>query len=103
MSKVNINKKWNYSDALESADHVILKNKYDLFINGEFVPPISKKYFNSINPATNEVIAKIAEANKKDVDFAVNSARSAFKSWSKLKAKKSGKYIFRIARMIQER
>ena len=103
MSKVNINKKWNYSDALESTDHIILKKKYDLFINGEFVPPISKKYFNTINPATNEVIAKIAEANKKDVDFAVNSARLAFKGWSKLKAKQRGKYIFRIARMIQER
>ncbi|MEC7646430.1 MAG: aldehyde dehydrogenase family protein [Bacteroidota bacterium] len=103
MSKVEINKKWNYSDALESTDHIILKKKYDLFINGEFVPPISKKHFNSINPATDEVIAKIAEANKNDVDFAVNSARLAFKGWSKLKAKERGKYIFRIARMIQER
>ena len=103
MSKVNINKKWNFSDALESTDHIILQKKYDLFINGEFVPPISKKYFNTINPATNEVIAKIAEANKKDVDFAVSSARLAFKGWSKLKAKQRGKYIFRIARMIQER
>ena len=51
------------------------------------MPQISKKYFKTINPATDEVIAKIAEANKKDVDFAVSSARLVFKGWSKLKSK----------------
>ena len=103
MNKLNINKKWDYSDALEATDHIILKEKYDLFINGEFVKPNSKKYFDTINPATDEIIARVAGANKKDVNFAVNSARRAFKSWSKTKAKDRGKYIFRIARMIQER
>jgi len=103
MNRLNINKKWNYSDALEATDHIILKEKYDLFINGEFVKPNSKKYFDTINPATDEIIARVAGANKKDVDFAVNSARRAFKSWSKIKGKDRGKYIFRIARMIQER
>ena len=103
MNKLNINKKWDYFDALEATDHIILKEKYDLFINGEFVKPNSKKYFDTINPATDEIIARVAGANKKDVDFAVNSARRAFKSWSKTKAKDRGKYIFRIARMIQER
>ena len=74
-----------------------------MFIGGEFVKPKSKKYFDTINPATDQLIAKIAEANKKDVDLAVKSARKAFKIWSNLKAKERGKYIFRIARMIQER
>ena len=103
MSKLQLNKSWKYADALESSDHIRLKEKYDLFINGAFVKPNSKKYFDTINPATDEVIAKIAEANKKDIDLAVKSARIAFKSWSKLPAKERGKYIFRIARMLQER
>lgn len=103
MSKLQLNKSWKYADALESTDHIRLKEKYDLFINGAFVKPNSKKYFDTINPATDEVIAKIAEANKKDIDLAVKSARIAFKSWSKLPAKERAKYIFRIARMIQER
>ena len=103
MSKLNLNKTWNYAAATESTHHILLKEKYDLFINGEFVKSNSKKYFDTINPATDEVIAKISEANKKDIDFAVKSAKIAFRSWSKLKAKERGKYIFRIARMIQER
>ena len=103
MSKLDLNKIWNYSDAPESTANIILKEKYDLFINGEFVRPSSEKYFDTINPATGEVIAKIAEANNKDIDLAVKSARGAFKSWSKLAPKERGKYIFRIARMIQER
>ena len=103
MSKLNLNKTWNYAAATESTNHILLKEKYDLFINGEFVKSNSKKYFDTINPATDEVIAKISEANKKDIDLAVKSAKIAFRSWSKIKAKERGKYIFRIARMIQER
>ena len=103
MSKLNLNKTWNYAAATESTNHILLKEKYDLFINGEFVKSNSKKHFDTINPATDEIIAKITEANKKDIDMAVKSARIAFRSWSKLKAKERGKYIFRIARMIQER
>ena len=103
MSKIDINKSWKYDAALESTSHIKLKDKYDLFIGGEFVKPLSKKYFNTLNPATNQSIAKIADANDKDIDKAVKSARKAFKSWSKLDPKERGKYIFRIARMIQER
>ncbi len=103
MSKLNLSKTWNYAAATESTNHILLKEKYDLFINGEFVKSNSKKYFDTINPATDEVIAKISEANKKDIDLAVKSAKIAFRRWSKLKAKERGKYIFRIARMIQER
>ena len=103
MSKININKSWKYDEALESTFHINLKDKYNLFIDGEFVKPLSKKYFKTINPATNESISEIAEANEKDIDLAVKSARKAFKSWSKLDPKERAKYIFRIARMIQER
>ena len=103
MNKIKLNKSWKYTAAPENTTHIQLKKKYDLFIGGDFVKPQSKKYFNTVNPATDEVISNIAEANKKDVDKAVKSARKAFKSWSKLKAKERGKYIFRIARMIQER
>jgi len=103
MSKIDLSTSWNFDAAPESTSHIKLKKQYDLFINGKFIKPKSKKYFDTINPATDEVIATIAEANEKDVDLAVKSARIAFKSWSKLDSKERGKYIFRIARMIQER
>ena len=83
MKKSNANKNWSYSEAPESKSHIVLKDRYDLFIDGEFVKPNSKKYFDSINPATDEVIAKIPLANKKDIDLSVKSARKAFKLWSK--------------------
>ena len=94
---------WKYAPAPESADHVEIKKQYDLFIGGKFVKPNSKKYFDSINPSTEEVICELAEANEKDVDSAVKAARKAFPAWSKLPAKERGKYIYRIARLIQER
>ncbi len=103
MNKIDINKSWNYAAAPEGTAHIQLKSKYDLFINGEFVKPSCKKYFNTINPANGEQIAKLAQANKKDVDKAIRAARKAFRSWSKLETKERGKYIFRIARMIQEK
>jgi aldehyde dehydrogenase (NAD+) len=103
MSKIDINKSWKYDESPESTSHINLKDKYELFIGGEFVKPLSKKYFNTLNPATNQSIAKIADANDKDIDKAVKAARKAFNSWSKLDPKERGKFIFRIARMIQER
>ena len=94
---------WKYAPAPESTDHIEIKAKYDLFIGGKFVKPNSKKYFKSINPATEEVVCEIAEANEKDVDEAVKAARKAFPAWSKIGGKERGKYIYRIARLIQER
>ncbi len=95
---------WKYAPAPESKDHIHLKKQYGLFINGGFVQPLSKKYFDTINPATEEKIAEIAEANDKDVDLAVTAAAKAYNSvWKKMKGKERAKYIFRIARMIQER
>jgi aldehyde dehydrogenase (NAD+) len=95
---------WEYAPAPESTDHIKLKEQYELFINGAFVKPESKKYFDTINPANGKKLARIAEANEKDVDKAVKAARNAYnKYWKKMPAKERGKYIFRIARILQER
>jgi aldehyde dehydrogenase (NAD+) len=89
--------------APESKSAAKINSKYELFINGEFVEPLSKKYFDTTNPATEEKLSEVAEANEADVDRAVSAAKAASEGWSKLPAKERSKYIFRIARMIQER
>jgi len=95
---------WKYAPSPEATDHIRLQKQYDLFINGKFVKPNSGKYFDTINPASEEKISSIAEANDKDVDSAVKAARGAYdKTWSKMPAKERAKYIYRIARLIQER
>lgn len=95
---------WEYAPAPEAKDHAKIKPQYDLFIGGEFVKPNSKKYFETISPSSEEVLAKVAEANEKDVNAAVNAARNAYeKYWKKISASERAKYIFRIARIIQER
>ena len=102
--KLDFDSFWEYSSAPESSDKVEIKSSYGHFINGEFVEPVKGRYFSSVNPATEETLTEIAEATSEDVDSAVKAARNAFnKRWSKLPAKERGKYIFRIARMIQER
>ncbi|HOZ81970.1 MAG TPA: aldehyde dehydrogenase family protein, partial [Bacteroidia bacterium] len=95
---------WQYSAAPETPDHIVLEDKYNLFINGKFVAPQSKKYFDTINPAKETRIASVAEASQADVDAAVKAARTAYdKVWSKMPARERGKYIYRIARIMQER
>lgn len=94
----------NYAPAPESKSAATIKPKYDLFINGKFEKPLSKKYFDTTNPATGEKLSEVADANDADVDKAVKAARDAYdKTWSKMPAKERSKYIFRIARMVQER
>ncbi len=94
---------WDYAPSIESADHVRIEDRYDLFIGGKFVQPHSKKYFETINPATEEVLSLVAEADAQDVDRAVGEARRAYdKVWRKMAPGERGKYIFRIARLIQE-
>jgi aldehyde dehydrogenase (NAD+) len=92
-----------YAPAPESRSAAKIKDQYELFINGKFEKPLSKKYFATINPATEEKLSQVAEANEADVDKAVKAARSAFGVWSKMASKERAKYIFRIARMVQER
>jgi aldehyde dehydrogenase (NAD+) len=101
---LKFNTKWQYEPSLESTEHVKLEKKYDLFIGGKFVEPQSGKYFSTVNPSTEAKIADIAEANAQDVDRAVGAARKAYDNvWSKMPGKERGKYIFRIARLMQER
>lgn len=96
--------KWNLDPAPESSSHIQLKKQYDLFIGGKWVKPSSGIYFDSINPATEEKLATVAHATESDVDKAVKAARIAYTEvWSKLSGKERGKYIFRIARIIQEK
>ncbi len=96
--------KFEYAPAPESAALVDIKSEYGLFINGKFVAPKSGKTFKTINPATEEVLAKIAYAELADVNLAVTAARNVFtKTWSKMPAAERGKYLFRIARILQER
>jgi len=101
--KLDFDSFWSYSDAPESSDHIKLKEKYDLFINGKFVAGKKGRMMNTINPATEKPLTEFTEATSEDIDFAVKSARNAYdKTWSKLTGKERGKYIYRIARMIQE-
>lgn len=95
---------WKYAPAPESKDHIRINEQYGLFINGTFVRPSGKKYFDTINPATEKKISEIAEAEEKDVHAAVMAAENAqTKVWGKMNGKERSKYIYRIARMIQER
>ena len=95
---------WEYSPAPESTEHIHIEKKNNLFINGEFIPPVKGTYFETINPANEEKLADVAKAEQADVDKAVKAARSAYdKVWSKMKPAERGKYIYRIARLIQER
>jgi len=102
--KIDYSSDWKLAPAPESTSHINLKEKYNLFINGKFVKPKSGKYFKTINPANEKVLAKVAEADASDVDLAVKAARKAFNNtWSKISSKERGKYIYRLARIIQER
>ena len=103
-SKLAFNDGWQYAPAPESTEHVQIDAQYGLFIDGEFVAPAEERYFETINPATEEILSSVALASSTDVDRAVNAARKAYSGpWSKLKAADRGKYIYRIARILQER
>jgi aldehyde dehydrogenase (NAD+) len=95
---------WEYSPAPESTDHIKVEKKYDLFIGGDFIKPESGRYFATINPATEKRLSRVALAGDADVDKAVKAARKAYNgAWSRMKPADRGKYIYRIARIIQER
>jgi aldehyde dehydrogenase (NAD+) len=102
--RLNFGVKWDYAPAPEDHKYLRIASRHELFINGEFRPPHRAKYFDSINPATEEKLTEIAQADAQDVDAAVRAARAAYESvWSQLPARERGKYLYRIARLIQER
>ncbi|MBK7886427.1 MAG: aldehyde dehydrogenase family protein [Bacteroidetes bacterium] len=101
---LNFSTSWSYAPAPEGTEHIQLKDRYELFINGKFVAPAGGKYFDTINPSTEKKIASVAEAGATDVDKAVKAARQAYdKTWSKMPAAERGKYLYRIARILQEK
>ncbi len=102
--KLKFDTGWQYAPAPESKSSATIAPRYDLFINGEWVKPESGRYFHTINPANEEKLSEVAEAGQADVDKAVSAARKAYeKVWKKMPPKERGKYIFRIARMMQEK
>ncbi len=102
--KKELNDNWDYSSSLEAINHIQLKKKYTLFIDGKWIAPSKHTYFKTINPANEETLAEIASASKEDVDLAVKAARKAYTNvWSKMPASERAKYIYRIARLMQER
>jgi len=94
---------FEYAPAPEAIDHVKIQPRYGLFIGGKMVPGHSKKRFPTINPATEQKLAEVVEADAVDVDRAVKAAGKAFDSWSRLAPARRARYIFRISRLIQER
>ena len=95
---------FEYANAPESKAIVNISPNYGLFIGGKFIDPKKGKSFSTINPATEELLSKVGYGDKSDIDAAVRSARAAYtKIWSKMPPKERGKYLYRIARIMQER
>ncbi|MET7292040.1 aldehyde dehydrogenase family protein [Streptomyces griseoloalbus] len=94
---------FEYAPAPESRSVVDIAPSYGLFVDGEFTEAADGKVFKTVSPATEEVLSEVAEAGEADVDRAVGAARKAFEKWSALPGSERAKYLFRIARIIQER
>jgi aldehyde dehydrogenase (NAD+) len=95
---------WDYAPAPESAAIVSIAPEYGLFIDGEFGPAADGRQFATINPATEEPLARVAEAGQADVDLAVAAATTAFERvWRPMPGAERAKYLYRIARILQER
>ncbi|MEU6980013.1 MULTISPECIES: aldehyde dehydrogenase family protein [unclassified Streptomyces] len=94
---------FEYAPAPESRSVVDIAPSYGLFIDGEFVEAADGKVFKTVSPSTEEVLSEVAQAGTEDVDRAVKAARKAFEKWSALPGSERAKYLFRIARIIQER
>jgi aldehyde dehydrogenase (NAD+) len=102
--RLTFGNKWDYAPAPETFDYIKLPPRHELFINGKFVAPHSGKYFDSINPATEQKLSEIAAADAVDVDNAVKAARRAYENvWGKMPGRDRAKYLYRIARIIQEK
>jgi aldehyde dehydrogenase (NAD+) len=99
----NVSSVFAYAPAPESRAIADIAPSYGLFIDGEFVEAADGKVFKTVSPSTEEVLSEIAQAGSEDVDRAVKAARRAFEKWSALPGSERAKYLFRIARIIQER
>ena len=94
---------WEYSESIESEKIVNIEKKYGNFIDGKFVTPKSKQYIDTISPSTEKILSSISIGNQQDVDYAVASAKEGLKKWSKTSPSERAKYLFKLARLIQER
>jgi aldehyde dehydrogenase (NAD+) len=95
---------WQYAPAPESREIVSIAPEYGLFVGGEFSPAASGLTFATVNPATEESLSQVAEAGAADVDRAVAAARVAYeKVWGPMPGSERAKYLYRIARILQER
>jgi aldehyde dehydrogenase (NAD+) len=95
---------WDYAPAPESREIVTIDERYGLYIGGELVDPRSGEHFTTLDPSTEEPLAEVAQAGAEDVDLAVSAARDAFDNgWSTISPSERAKYLFRIARILQER
>jgi aldehyde dehydrogenase (NAD+) len=95
---------WDYAPAPEARDIVTIEDRYGLYLGGEFVEPRSGEYFPTLDPSQGEPLAEVAQAGKEDVDLAVGAARDAFENgWSDISPAERAKYLYRIARILQER
>src|SRR3954447_7204957 len=96
--------RFEYAPAPESRAVVDIRSSYGLFVDGKFVDGVGGRTFKTINPATEEVLAEVTEASEEDVDLAVCAARRAYdRVWSRMPGRERAKYLFRIARIMQER
>jgi aldehyde dehydrogenase (NAD+) len=95
---------WDYAPAPEARDIVTIDERYGLYVGGEFVEPRSAEYFPTLDPSREESLAEVSQAGKEDVDLAARAARDAFENgWSDVSPAERAKYLYRIARILQER
>ncbi len=95
---------WDYAPAPESREIVTIAGEYGLFVDGEFGPAADGQGFPTVNPATEERLARVALAGPADVDRAVAAARRAYQQvWGPMPGAERAKYLYRIARVLQER
>ena len=95
---------WEYAPSIQSSEMVSIADKYGLFIGGDFVDPLDGETFATINPATEEHIATVSAAGPADIDAAVKAARGAYENvWGQMRPAERAKYLYRIARLLQER
>ena len=101
---VSVGLAWDYAPAPESQEIVTIAGEYGLFVDGEFGPAADGQAFPTVNPATEEQLARVALAGPADVDRAVAAARHAYaRVWGPMPGAERAKYLYRIARILQER
>ncbi|GAB4164080.1 MAG: aldehyde dehydrogenase family protein [Planctomycetota bacterium] len=99
---LSFGKAWRYAKARESTVHFEIQKRQGLFIGGEFADPASGEWMPTLNPANGEILAEVPRGGAKDIDAAVREARAAFPKWSRLSGETRGRYLFRVARLVQE-